>query len=45
MSIPDEIYHGYYQRINDKYPDLDENTKWAEARKMIVDVLKAALKV
>jgi hypothetical protein len=44
MNIPEKVYHGFYNKIDSKYKDMDENSKWREARKMIVTVLEAALK-
>jgi hypothetical protein len=44
VNIPEDVYHGYYQVMDNKHPDLDDESKWAAARKMMINTLKAALK-
>jgi hypothetical protein len=43
MNIPETVYHGFYNRVDKKYPDLDEKTKWTKARSEIVTVLEKHL--
>lgn len=44
INVPEDIYHGYYQVMDNKHPDLDDKSKWSAARKMMLDILKEALK-
>ena len=44
MNIPDDIYHGFYNKVDVKYPDMDDKSKWREARKTMVSVLEEYLK-
>jgi hypothetical protein len=43
MNIPDKIYHGYYNRVDKELPTIDDNTKWALARKQLIDTLRKDL--
>jgi hypothetical protein len=44
ISVPEKVYHRYYNEVDAQHPDLSDDSKWSEARKNMIKVLEEHFK-